>query len=673
MQPLISLPVFRFAGRLPPLVLCALVQAALATDIAMTRDTAELPVSRTRASSAATPGVQVLTLEDLLRRENLAEALKSVPGFRIRSQGGLGGYSEAWFRGSDGRQISVYLDGVPLNSSLDPSMDLGKIPLLMIREMEVDRGGMGADGDPEGGAAAIRLSTLPLGNAPVSIAGRLSSFGGQEAALAGKAGSGNSAVYLGAGAQAARNGYPFPSDNGTRYQGGDDSRVEMSNNAYAGRYLAMAWHDHGGGGRLKALSIRYDSHRKEYPGIYTDDSRAFTDHEELVAHARLLDSLPLPLVQGLSLGAMARFASDGFRDPDRSLGYASYSLDRESRLFSASLGLSARLPAGAGLRLGSRAGYEESDSREEEGFQEYPSPDARRFFAEPTVSLTAPLGRGVSARADGVQTLELLESENVGGIAGMRAPMPFERDAGGRTLRLAFAWQGDGAHRGGFALAGLSAEAEAVERLPALYEILGDNNGVMKNMNLGQQKTYGASLEAVLLAGPLRAVAGPFYQLTRGPIRLAPRGATNFLHFVNGADYRSLGWETRLDAGGRRWRIGDAFTASLPENLPGGRAAGLRPAYASHVENLADLSISFLPDLWMDVDWEFRTPYYPNDLNLRGTHRPAESLLGAGLRYRKRRLEAAIRGDNLGDEHYRDFAYSPKSGRRFSFRLSMNP
>lgn len=673
MQPLSILPAIRSAGKLLPFLLCALVQAALATDIAGSRDTAELPATRSRASAAARPGVQVLTLEDLLRRENLAEALKSVPGFRIRGQGGLGGYSEAWFRGSDGRQISVYLDGVPLNSSLEPSTDLGKIPSLMIREMEVDRGGMGAGADAEGGAVAIRLSTLPLGNAPVSVAGRLSGFGGQEAAMAGKAGSGNSAVYLGAGVQAARNGYPFPSDNGTLYQQGDDSRVEMRNNAYAGRYLALAWNDHGDGGRLKALSVRYDAHRKEYPGIYTDDSRAFTDHEEIVAHARLLDSLPLPMVQGFSLGALARFGTDGFKDPARTLGYASYSLDRESRLFSGSLGLSARLPAGAELRLGSRAGYEESDSREEEGFREYPSPDAGRYFAEPSLVFTAPLGNRLSARAEGLHTRELLKSENVGGIAGLRVPVPFEREADARTLRLGLAWQGDEAGRRRIALAGISAEAEAVERLPALNEILGDNNGVMKNMNLGRQATYGASLEAVLLAGPLRAVAGPYFQLTRGPIRLVPKGASNFLHFVNGADYRSYGWETRLDAGGLRWRVGDAFTASLPVNLPGGRAAGLRPAYASHVENLADLSVSFLPDLWMDLDWEFRSPYYPNDLNLRGTHRPAESLLGAGLRYRKRRLEAAIRGDNLGDEHFRDFAYSPKSGRRFSFRLSMNP
>ena len=690
MLPLSSLPVFRYAGMVPWFLLCVLARTAIGavqpgpigaigrdTASRIAPDTTELPLSRSRAAVAAKPGVLVLSLEDLRRRENLAEALKSVPGFRVRSQAGLGGYSEAWFRGSDGRQISIYLDGVPLNSSLEPSADLGKIPFLMIREMEVDKGGASAEGGPEGGAVAIRLSTLPLGNAPISLTGRLSGFGGQEAALAAKTGSGNSAIYLSAGVQAAKNGYPFPSDNGTAYQGGDDARMVMRNNAYAGRYFALAWQDHGGAGH-KALSVRYDSHRKEYPGIYTDASRAATDHEEILVDARIADSLPLSWVQGVSAGAMARFASDGFRDPEKTLGYSSFSLDRESRIFTGHLGLSSRLPAGAGLsgaglRLGSRVGYEESESREPPGFREFPSPDARRFFGEPYLGITAPLGRGAAARIEGIYTRELLESENVTGIGGNRVPVPFEREADARTLRMGLSWQAEHLAPSGFRMSGISAEAEAVERLPALSEILGDNNGVVKNMNLGEQTTYGASLEAVFLAGPLRAVTGPFYQLTRAPIRLAPRGATNFLHFINGADYRSMGWEVRLDAQGRRWRAGNALTAGLPENLPGGRAAGLRPAYASHLENLADLSFSFLPALWLDLGWEFRTPYYPNDLNLAGTHRPSESLLGAGLHYRKRRLEAAVRGDNLGNEYYRDFAYSPKSGRRFSFSLSMNP
>lgn len=666
------------APRIPaPYILASALACALASASASApdaaRDTAELPESRVRARAAAVPGLQVIGPEDLSRRQNLAEALRAVPGFRVRLQSGLGGYSEAAFRGTDGRQIAVYLDGVPLQSSLSPAVDLGKVPALMVREMAVDKGGLASADGPEAGAAAIRLTTLPRGSAPVSVTGRLSSFGGQEAAMAAKASAsarGDAAIHLGAGAQGARNGFPYPSDNGTAFLASDDGWRAMGNNAYRGQWLGLGWSS-AGRGRESSLGARWEAHRKEYPGIHARASSAFTDRAELSLHGRRRDTLEAGFLDSWSAAASARFAGDAFRDPDRSLGYATYSLERESRVLAAALGLSARLPGGGSLRLGSRGGYEASDSREEPGFREYTPPDARRFHAEPWASLSAPLGAALAFRAEAMLSRERLESENMAGVSGSRVPAPFARDAGAATWRALLAWRHEGAARGDAAPAALL-EVERLRRLPALTELLGDNNGVHRNMGLLPQETWGAALEGSAGAGPWRIAAGPFWQVTRGPIRLAPMGGSNFLHYVNGADYRSLGFEARLDASRPRWRAGSALTAAWPENLEGS-AAGRLPAYASRVEAYSDLSVSPLPSLWLDADLEFRSAYWTNDRNLPGSRRPPEAVLGAGLRWRKRRLEAALRADNLGDAHYRDFAYSPKSGRRYAFRLSMNP
>jgi hypothetical protein len=656
------------------------------------RDTAELADARVRMRPNQAPGVQAIPLETLRRRENLADALKTVPGFRVRSQSGLGGYSEAWFRGADGRQITVYLDGIPLRSSLEPSADLGKIPALMIHEMTVDRAGFGPGADPEGGAAAVRLSTSPLGRSPVNVSGRLSSFGGREAIVAAKLGLGaaaaaedapawgNAALHLGAGLLSARNDFPFPSDNGTRYLGSDDSRPAFANNGYSGRYLSLAWIGHGDGSRSMSLAARYDAHRKEYPGLYTGQSRAYTLRDETLLHARWNDTLDLGPVEGFGASVLSRTFSDGFRDPGNTLGYRSRELDRDGRVLCASLGLRVALPLGARLRAGTRAGYESSDSRETEGFSEFPAPDAERLFLEPSAAISASPGRGLSARIEGVLSAERLESEAVAGIAGSRRPVPLERDAAAHTLRAALSWEPpagagtDDARGGGsrWSIMSVTFEAEAAERHPALYEILGDNNGILKNMELAPQASYGMSLEGAFRAGPFRVAAGPFWQRVDSPIRLGSLGASDFLRFGNGRDYRSLGLEARLDAEGARWRVGNAFTASRPAILEG-RPAGNLPAYASAIENLAEASLSPVADVWMDADLEFRTGYFPDDQNLPGTRRPAETLFGTGLRWRIRRLEAAFRADNLGDAHYRDFAYSPKSGRRYSFRLSMNP
>ena len=64
------------------------------------------------------------------------------------------------------------------------------------------------------------------------------------------------------------------------------------------------------------------------------------------------DTSPVPVLEGFSASALARFSSDGFRDPGSSLGYRTFSMDRRGRLLSAGLSAVARLPFGAALLPG---------------------------------------------------------------------------------------------------------------------------------------------------------------------------------------------------------------------------------------------------------------------------------------------------------------------------------
>jgi hypothetical protein len=628
-------------------------------------DTLVLPQARAlRDTAPSDPSRQVISEYDLRRSPNLADALKSVPGFRVRAQAGLGGYAETWFRGTDARQIAVYLDDIPLTSSLEPAADLGRMPALMIAGMEVDKGAAG--GDPEGAAASIRLSSFATGNLPVTVTGRVSSFGGREAALAAKTGSGPRGLYLSAGAAAARNDYPYPSDNGTGFNGGDDGRPVMENNGYYGGFFNLAWREQGESGSFRALGVSAGAYRKRYPGLFAASPRAYTDREDLALHGGFDRERPGAFLRAFSGAATARFSADAYRDPGKTLGYRSFALDRSLGFYSASLGLTARAPAAFFLDLGSRADYEESDSRAAEGFQPYSAPDAKRISAEPYARLRRSWG-AFSAAAEGLVEWAHEESEKVIGSISEPRPQPFNRDAVGSTRRLSLGWDAGAFGR-------WTAEGQRLQRLPSLFERLGDNNGIQKNLDLEPQEVEGYSLAGEITAGPARLIGGPFLQINRKPIRLAPLGGGSFLRFVNGADYSSLGWETRCDAGGARWHAGEAVTLALPRILAGrGSLSGNAPAYASAVESLAEASLSPLPGAWIDIDWEYRTAYYPSDLDLAGTRRSPESLLGLGLRWGKRRIEAAARADNITDENYQDFAYSPKSGRRFSFQVSIKP
>jgi iron complex outermembrane receptor protein len=73
--------------------------------------------------------------------ENVSELISAAPGVTSRSLGGLGQFSTVSIRGSSPEQVSVYLDGVRLNTASGGAFDFSTIPLDAIDRIEVIRGG----------------------------------------------------------------------------------------------------------------------------------------------------------------------------------------------------------------------------------------------------------------------------------------------------------------------------------------------------------------------------------------------------------------------------------------------------------------------------------------------------------------------------------------------------
>ena len=70
---------------------------------------------------------------------------------QVRKLGGPGEASEISIRGSTSAQVVVQLDGLRLNSEQTGGFDLSTIPLSMIQQLQVSRGG----GSLQAGSAAI--------------------------------------------------------------------------------------------------------------------------------------------------------------------------------------------------------------------------------------------------------------------------------------------------------------------------------------------------------------------------------------------------------------------------------------------------------------------------------------------------------------------------------------
>lgn len=74
----------------------------------------------------------------------VGEVLSFVPGVFVRNYGGLGGLKTVSLRGTSAAQTAVLLDGVRLNSSQNGLVDLSTLPVGIVEEIEVVRGGESA-------------------------------------------------------------------------------------------------------------------------------------------------------------------------------------------------------------------------------------------------------------------------------------------------------------------------------------------------------------------------------------------------------------------------------------------------------------------------------------------------------------------------------------------------
>jgi vitamin B12 transporter len=92
--------------------------------------------------SEVAENVTVVTASDieLMNAHTLADVLNTVTGVQTFMTGGPGQIASAYIQASDQRHVTVMIDGVVLNNIADNIVDLGTIPVQMIRKIEIIKG-----------------------------------------------------------------------------------------------------------------------------------------------------------------------------------------------------------------------------------------------------------------------------------------------------------------------------------------------------------------------------------------------------------------------------------------------------------------------------------------------------------------------------------------------------
>jgi outer membrane cobalamin receptor len=116
------------------------------------------------------------TLQTLGARQ-ISDALTFVPGVFMRNYGGLGGLKTMSLRGANAAQTLVLIDGVRLNSSQNGQVDFSTVPVSMLEDVEVLRGGAAALYGASALGGVVNIRTKRLQQSAFGAKAELASFG----------------------------------------------------------------------------------------------------------------------------------------------------------------------------------------------------------------------------------------------------------------------------------------------------------------------------------------------------------------------------------------------------------------------------------------------------------------------------------------------------------------
>ncbi len=342
---------------------CAAVLALLAPVPGCAAGTELSPVivDGERASldgSGATSRIDV----DPLSAIDLAELLAGLPGVQVRSAGGLGSYSEAGLRGSNGRQVRVLLDGLPLDTGGGEASSLSLVSPLLLSSVEVHKGRVPV-GIGSGLAGTINLRSRTTLPAPLTAQVRVGSFGERQVHAAAQLAD---PVQFAAGTREADNDFTYRNTFGA-FDPADPERNRHEHRRNAGTRQHYAWLRYAGPMQLTAHAV--------------DDTQELPTRLNAEGTAARLQTQSLALALSSPPGAdwrtslSHRHTRERFRDPDSELGLQAQDTRDDTHRSALSVN-------GTVGRLDAAARIEHEDYRSRDALDGGAAIDAERLAAE---------------------------------------------------------------------------------------------------------------------------------------------------------------------------------------------------------------------------------------------------------------------------------------------------
>lgn len=153
------------------LALSTAIAAVLAPSFSFASDTLDdVVVTATRTAQTADEAlvpVTLITREDIERTQatTVAEALRSVPGLFVSSNGGAGKATSVFLRGTESDHVLVLLDGIKVGAATSGTTSFENLPIELIERIEVVRGPRASLYGSEALGGVIQIFTCKGGGA----------------------------------------------------------------------------------------------------------------------------------------------------------------------------------------------------------------------------------------------------------------------------------------------------------------------------------------------------------------------------------------------------------------------------------------------------------------------------------------------------------------------------
>ncbi len=168
------------------------------------------------------------------RITSLADVIQEESGVQVRQAGGLGAFASVSVRGASAQQVNVFLDGLPLNAANGGAVDLGRIGLADIGQVEIYRGITPIQLARPGLGGAINIRTLrPAQDHRSRVDLGYGSFDTRQANTIHHQVFGQTDVVATLGYLSSDNDFRFDNDNGTPQNPYDDRREPRRNAEFA--------------------------------------------------------------------------------------------------------------------------------------------------------------------------------------------------------------------------------------------------------------------------------------------------------------------------------------------------------------------------------------------------------------------------------------------------------